>query len=252
MTSRSPDQGVAPEFDLSITDRLLTTTRSVRLRLDLDRRVTRAVIDESLRVALQAATGGNNQRWRWVVVTDQEKRRAIGEVYKRSFGEILARGTAGSEAESNADLESKWSADLLAKKRMMPSVQFLIDHMGEVPVLIVPSVIGRNDGDEAERPGFPPTVTWVSSQFGSVYPAIWNLQLALRTRVLGSCITCAHLEHEREVAELLGIPYDQVMQVCLLPVAYHTGETFRPAARRDQSEVVFYDTFDHASLEHDW
>lgn len=237
---------MADGFDLAMTDRLLTTTRSVRRRLDLERPVEQEVIDECLGVALQAATGGDLQRWRWVVVRDAEKRRRFGEIYRRAFLEMLeaaADGQDQAEPAPSADgepLHEKFNEDLAGMERLMRSVNVLIEHMGEVPAIVIPCVVGRVDGEV--------TRSWISSQFGSVYPAVWNLQLALRSRGLGSCITAAHLEYEEEVAQLLSIPFDEVLQVCALPVAYHTGETFGRARRRPQREVVFVDTFDAASM----
>jgi nitroreductase len=241
-------------FDLAMTDRLLTTTRSVRLRLDLGREVGREVLDTCLGVALQAATGGNLQRWRWVVVRDAGKRAAIGHYYAKAFRAMLQPATAAEAVSGVADsgaervasrdgaiaMHEKFNEDIGREQRLMTSVEFLIEHLKDVPVIIVPCVIGRVDP--------PATASWISSQFGSVYPAIWNLQLALRSRGLGSCITAAHLEYEREVAELLSIPYETVMQICALPVAWYTGTSFRPAARRPLSEVVFEDIFDPASM----
>lgn len=232
-------------LDLDTVDRLLTTTRSVRKRLDLGRPVDLDVVRDCLRIALQAATGGNVQRWRWVVVTDPDKRRRIGELYATAFREILAAGAppdpGAPAAQGEAEYHRRFADDFAARERLASSVQHLIDHMGEVPVHVVPCVVGRI------APGDTPH--WISAQFGSVYPAVWNLQLALRSRGLGSCITGAHLAYEREVAEILEIPYDQVMQICLLPVAYFTGETFRPARRRPLEEVVFVDRFDAGSLD---
>ena len=232
-------------FDLAMTDRLLTTTRSVRRRLDLSRDVDREVLDECMKVALQAATGGNLQRWRWVIVRDSAKRAAIGHFYAKAFGAMLQQAASRSEASAAADdgvviHHQKFNEDIGTQARLMKSVDFLIEHMKDVPVIIVPCVIGRVDP--------PVTASWISSQFGSVYPAIWNLQLALRSRGLGSCITAAHLEYEREVAQLLSIPYETVMQVCALPVAWYTGSSFRRAARRPMSEIVFEDVFDPASM----
>jgi nitroreductase len=234
--------GMNTDFDLSITDRLLTTTRSVRRRLDLARPVEDAVLDECFSIALQAATGGDLQRWRWVIVRDGEKRRRFGEIYRRAFLEMLTAAEAvPAETEKQDEvLHEKFNEDLAAKEKLMASVNFLIEHMGEVPAIVVPCVIGRVDGEV--------TRSWVSSQFGSVYPAVWNLQLALRSRGLGSCITAAHLEYEEDVAELLSIPFEAVMQVCALPVAYYAGTTFGRARRRPQHEVVFTDTFDPASM----
>ena len=241
-------------FDLAMTDRLLTTTRSVRRRLDLGREVGREVLDTCLGIALQAATGGNLQRWRWVVVRDARKRAAIGHYYAKAFRAMLRPPASAGAAPGIADdgaasdgvgdgavvYHEKFNEDLGKEQRLMTSVDFLIEHMKDVPVIIVPCVIGRVDP--------PATASWISSQFGSIYPAIWNLQLALRSRGLGSCITAAHLEYEREVAELLSIPCETVMQVCALPVAWYTGTSFRPAARRPMSEVVFEDVFDAASM----
>ena len=238
---------MAAEFDLAVTDRLLTTTRSVRRRLDLTRPVNPALVYNCLRIALQAATGGNVQRWRWVVVADAAKRRTIGDIYARAFREILALGQTGDEAPAPADVPTeaeyhrKFTADLGAQQRLTASVEFLIEHMRDVPIQVIPCAVGRI------RPG--DTSHWVSAQYGSVYPAVWNLQLALRSRGLGSCITGAHLAYEEEVAELLNIPFDEVMQVCLLPIAHYTGGTFKPARRRPLEQVVFVDAFDPASLE---
>jgi nitroreductase len=228
-----------PEFDLDTTDRLLTTTRSVRKRLDLERPVELDVVRECLGLALQAATGGDNQRWRWIIVADEAKRERIGEIYAECFRELMAGAGDGDGAEEEpADLQEKFSEDLAAQERLWASVDHLIENMRRVPVLVVPCVLGRLEGSPS----------WVSSQYGSVYPAVWNFLLALRSRGLASCITCAHLEREQEVAEVLGIPYEEVLQVCLLPVAHHTGTTFGRAARRPMDEVVFVDEFDATTV----
>ena len=234
-------------FDLATVDHLLTTTRSVPRRLDLTRPVEPEVLDECMSIALQAATGGDLQRWRWVLIRDAEKRRRFGEIYSRAFREMLASADPEAAPEAavaepqDEKLHEKFNEDLAAMEKLMASVNFLIDHMGEVPVIVIPCVIGRVDGDV--------TRSWVASQFGSVFPAVWNLQLALRSRGLGSCITAAHLEYEEEVADLLSIPYDTVLQVGALPVAHYTGTTFGKAKRRPQREVVFTDTFDASSME---
>lgn len=229
-------------FDLAMTDQLLTTTKSVRLRLDLAREVEQSVLHESLSIALQAATGAAVERWRWVIVRDPEKRRRFGEIYLRATMEMIESAPEASDAAEgtldklNSDLSTQMSP---AMQRLMTSGGHLVEHMADVPVIVIACVVGRPEGSPS----------WTASQYGSVFPAVWNLQLALRSRGLGSCITASHLEYEREVAELLSIPYDEVMQVCALPVAYYTGDTFKRAPRRPMSEVVFEDTFDAASLE---
>jgi nitroreductase len=227
---------MTPEFDLASTDRLLTTTRSVRKRLDFDRPVAVEVVMECMTIALQAATGGNAQRWRWVIVVDEGKRGAISALYARSFREILdVRDDVSLDTRSETDYHHSFAHRMDAENRLQSSVMYLIENMHRAPVLVLACVVGRATPED--------TPHWVSAQFGSVYPAVWNLQLALRSRGLGSCLTGAHLTYEREVATLLAIPFEEVMQVCLLPVAYYTGDTFRPAKRRPVNEVVGVDAF---------
>jgi nitroreductase len=107
--------------------------------------------------------------------------------------------------------------------RVLESAHFLLQHLGEVPVLIVPCI--REVGGAA---GWAP----------SIYPAVWNLILALRSRGLGSVITTAHLHHREEASELLGIP-EGYAQACLLPVAYYTGTDFKPADREPVENISF-------------
>jgi nitroreductase len=237
---------MSSEFDMATVDRLLTTTRSVRKRLDLERPVERDVIEECLRIGLQAATGSNAQRYRWIVVSDAEKRRALGELYERAFRQVLevAAGTAKDTAaihsgEGNKDSKNL-SEQMVAQQKLMDSVMYLLDHIGEVPIHIVGCLVGRFQIDAAPA--------WVSSAYGSIFPAVWNLCLALRSRGLGTCLTTAHLGFEKEAAEILNIPYDRLTQVCLLPVAYYTGEGFRPGKRRPMDEVVFWEEFDPDTL----
>jgi nitroreductase len=235
---------VSSGLDLDTVDRLLTTTRSVRKRLDVTRPVGRDVIEECLRIALQAPNGSDMQRWRWIVVTDPGKRRALGDMYVRAF-EGYFKMAAGQEAGAihsgaGSDAARKLGEGLVKQQRLMDSVRHLMDHIHEVPVHVVPCVVGRIQMDAS--------AAWISSHFGSVYPASWNFALALRSRGLGTCVTTAHLGEEEAAAEILGIPYERMTQVGLLPVAYYTGETFKTAKRRPMDEVVHWETFDAASL----
>ncbi|HZB30320.1 MAG TPA: nitroreductase family protein [Streptosporangiaceae bacterium] len=207
-------------FDITVTDHLLSTTRAVRKRLDLDRPVEREVLTECLRLAIQAPTGGNRQGWHWVVVTDVGKRAGLAELY-RSGGEAYFRAMA-----RHADTVTEQQA------RVMESARHLLDVIDRVPVLVIPCIEGRIS-DVTMAPGF----------FGSIHPAIWSFQLALRSRGLGSAWTTFHLAHERAAAELLGIPYDEVTQAALLPVAYTIGTDFRPAARRPIEEITHWDSW---------
>jgi nitroreductase len=207
-------------FDLYHTDRLLTTTRAVRKRLDLNRPVEPSVVLDCLRIATQAPSGGNSQRWRWLIVTDPDKKRRIADHYAKSFAAYIEPKKALLGPDDHASV------------RMTDSASYLADHMAEVPALVIPCVLDpvpAADTGEAQA-GF----------WGGILPAVWSFQLALRSRGLGSAWTTLHLNFEREVGEILGIP-DTVTQVALLPVAYYTGDDFKPAPRRAIEEIAYWD-----------
>ncbi len=208
-------------LDVSVCDELLSTTRAVRKRLDLSRDVPREVINECLELAVQAPTGSNSQGWRWIVVQDAEKRRALADLYKR-------------DAEPYLRSAEEQSQDGTQTSRVFSSALYLMEHLHEVPVHVIPCLQGR------PREGTP--VTALGGFYASIYPAVWSFQLALRSRGLGSCLTTLHLNHEKEAAELLGIP-DDVIQVALLPVAYTLGTDFKPAARPPVANITHWDTW---------
>jgi nitroreductase len=211
--------------DTSITDHLLTTTRSVRLKLDLDRPVEDSVITECLRIAVQAPTPGNAQSWRWLVVRDQERRTALGALFRRAGQAYLRAVVERMGGEGEAGLGA----------RALRSGRHLIDVIERVPVLVVPCLLGR-----------PPAGNSAQSVFyGGIFPAVWNFQLALRSRGLGSTLTSYHLEHEAEAARILGVP-PEVTQVGLLPVAHTTVADFRPAPRTPVEEIAYRDTWGEA------
>ncbi|MEU8250802.1 nitroreductase family protein [Nonomuraea sp. NPDC048916] len=206
-------------------DELLTTTRSVRKRLDLDRPVPMELVRECLEIALQAPSGGNRQGWHWIVVTDPGLRARIGDYYRRSF-QAYSRsgGSAGSLFQDDP-------ARAEVQRRVSESAAYLGDHMGEVPVLVIPCIqVGAGGLPEGNQAGL----------WGSLLPAAWSYMLAARARGLGTAWTTLHLAYEGEVAELLGIP-DDVRQGALVPTAYYTGDTFRPAPRAPLDEVLHLD-----------
>ena len=210
-------------FDLSQTDKLLTTTRSVRKRLDLSRPVPREVVLEALDVALQAPSGGNSQPWRWLIVDDAETKKRLGELYARSHDPYMAGNREMAEAAGRLEAMSK----------IMDSSQYLSDHMGEVPVMVIPCLLGRPEGmSQGDTAGF----------YGSILPAAWSLMLALRSRGLGSAWTTLHLAFEQESREILGMP-DTVTQTALIPVAYYTGEDFKPAPRQPAEKVTYFNAW---------
>jgi nitroreductase len=206
-------------FDISVTDRLLSTTRAVRRRLDLDRPVSAEVILECLRLAVQAPTASNSQTWRWVVVTDPAKRAELARIYTEGGRDYLA-----SAAASALDPQTR---------RVYESALFLTDILERVPVHVIPCIEGRVDGAPQIR---------AASFYGSILPAAWSFMLALRSRGLGSVWTTLHLWKEKEAAALLGIP-DDITQVALLPVAYTTGGDFRPAKRPPVEGITYWDSW---------
>jgi nitroreductase len=186
-------------------DELLTTTRSVRKRLDLTRPVPLDLVRECLQVATQAPSGGNRQQWHWIVITDPAVRAQVGEYYRQSTEQYL-----GNQPPSDD-----------ASRRMWESSAHLARHMGEVPVLVLGCIQAEPpwsvDGNQA-------------GLWGSLLPAAWSYMLACRARGLGTAWTTLHLRYEKEIAGLLGLPED-IRQGVLIPTAYYTGETFRPAPR---------------------
>jgi nitroreductase len=201
--------------DLASTDHLLTTTRSVRKRVDLNRPVEPEVIERCIEIAFQAPTGSNMQGWHFVVVTDARKRAHIGDLYRKAF-EVYAN--APEEVRPRIRENDPRFAQ---QERVIASATYLARRMHEVPVMVIPCVEGRveNSGPLAQ-----------ASLYGSIIPAAWSLMLALRSRGLGSSWTTLHIMFEREAAQVLGIP-DSVTQAALLPVAYFKGEDFKPAER---------------------
>ena len=214
-------------MDLATVDKLLTTTRVGRKRLDLQRPVEPEIIEECLEIAIQAPTGGNSQGWHFLVVTDAEKRAKIGELYRESFY-IYARSQAEQAlSQGRGKLYEEQQA------RVVKSAVYLANHMGEVPLMVIPCINGR-----VETLG----VAAQAGLYGSILPATWSLMLALRARGLGAAWTTLHLRYEKEVAALLDIP-ENVTQAALLPVAYFTGEDFKPAKRIPAREVTSWNSW---------
>lgn len=212
-------------MDLATVRHLLTTTRTVRRRLDLTKPVEPEVIQECLEIAIQAPNGGNQNRYHFVVVTDPAKRAAIGAIYKRVFyQEHEPQSGAGDPGSPVYQKRSESIQD---------SASYLADHLSEVPVHIIPCVESRFENAGTFRQ---------ATRYGSILPAAWSLMLALRSRGLGTAWTTLHLYHEKEVAALLGIP-DDITQTVLLPVAYYTGTDFRLGQRVAARARTYWDVW---------
>jgi nitroreductase len=207
-------------MDISSVDELLSTTRAVRRRLDLNRPVERDVILECLQLAMQAPTASNEQHWRWMVVTDAGKRAAIAQIYRELAGDYLVQAAANATDPQT--------------RRVYESAQALTGILADVPVHVIPCLERRFD----DAPLATAAAAW-----GSILPAAWSFLLALRSRGLGSVWTTLHLARERDVAELLGIP-ESVTQAALFPVAYTLGTDFKPAVRPPAETITSWNTWD--------
>jgi nitroreductase len=201
-------------------DELLSTTRAVRRRLDLTRPVEREVLEECLRLAQQAPTASYSQNWHFVVVDDAGRRAELADLWRRGAAAYLERRREAAE-QSGGQL-----------KRIVDAVVYLATHLHEVPVHVIPCVEGRTE----DAP-----VPLQAARWASIFPAAWSFMLAARSRGLGSVLTSFHLVHEREAADLLGIPFERVMQGALIPVAYTIGTEFKPGRRAPLETMVHWD-----------
>lgn len=213
-------------MDIQSVDHLLTTTRSVRKRLDFDRPVEREVVEKCLDLALQAPTGSNLQGWRFVIVSDAAKRKQIADLYRKAF-KVYANTPNPHQPTDQSDPRVQ------QRDKVVTSAVYLAENMWRAPLLVIPCYEGR-----VEDQG----VLAQASFYGSILPAAWSFMLALRSRGLGTAWTTLHLMHEKEAAAILNIP-DNVTQTCLLPVAYFQGEDFKPANRLPVQDVIAYDSW---------
>jgi nitroreductase len=202
-------------------DELLTTTRAVRKRLDLERPVGREVIEECIEIALQAPSGSNRQAWQWVPIDDPDTKLRVAELYREVFDSYEPRSGGYAEGDTRAE----------RRAAVTSSSVHLRDHLHEVPVLLVVYQEGRIEQlPLGSHPGF----------WGSVVPAVWSFMLALRARGLGSTWTTMTCRREKEMAEVLGLRHEDYTQVGLFPVAYTLGTDFKPAPRLDPSSVIHW------------
>ncbi|MET0757286.1 MAG: nitroreductase family protein [Mycobacterium sp.] len=212
-------------LNLSV-DEVLTTTRSVRKRLDLEKPVSHEVLLECLELAIQAPTGSNQQGWQWVFVEDADKKKALADIYRTNFnGYRQLPPPEYPEGDSRAE----------QRDSVVSSAEYLAEHMHEAPWLLVPCLEGRVD--DAPQLG--------ASYWGSLLPAAWSYMLALRSRGLGSAYTTLHLlgDGEKQAAEVLGIPFEKYSQGGLFPIAYTKGTDFRPAKRLPVEDIVHWDSW---------
>jgi nitroreductase len=200
-------------------DELLTTTRSVRKRLDLERPVARDLIERCIDIAVQAPNGSNQQYWRWVIVDDPTLRQRVANLYRAGMQQQI------DNPGYRRDVDYTTPEAL----RIGASVGHLAEHLHQVPALVIPVMDGKVEGLDAFAQ---------ASHWGSILPAVWNFLLALRAHGLGSSWTTVHLHKASEMAALLGIPHNSTTQVGLFPIAYTLGTDFKPAARKPAREII--------------
>ncbi|MEV6866257.1 nitroreductase family protein [Streptosporangium subroseum] len=206
-------------------DELLSTTRAVRKRLDFTRPVPRGLIEECVDLATQAPTGRNRQRWHFLVVTEESRRGAVADIFRRAVA------TGGGAPVNEHDLRRMY-AHPGSMERIADGFQHLYDNIHRVPAFVIPAVEGRTDRASV----LDQSMTW-----GSILPAVWSFMLAARARGLGTVWTTAQGPLERELAQVLGVPYDEIMLAAFIPLAFTIGTDFRPARRVPHEEVLHWD-----------
>jgi nitroreductase len=218
-------------LDLTV-DEVLTTTRAVRKRLDLERPVEIALIKECIEIALQAPTGGNTQGWHFVVVTDSDRRAALAEIYRKAWQ--VYKKSPGSVFDLFAKEAAGPRKDQFG--RVAESADYLVDNLERVPVHVIPCIHGRPEKITGKYAS-----VGLASVYGSVIPATWSFMLAARVRGLGTAWTTAHLMYEQEAAEILDIPYDEVTQVALIATAWSKGTDFKKSLRKPVDDILHID-----------
>jgi nitroreductase len=186
-------------------------------------------VSECLELALQAPTGSNAQDWHFVVVSDEARRKRIAALYRQAWDGYAAL------PQSAANVHADDAAMAATQERVMSSAEYLAMNLEKVPVFVIPCVQGRFEK--------LPLVVAQASKYGSILPAVWSFMLAARSRGLGTCWTTLHLMHEAEAAEILGIPFEEVTQVALIPLAYTLGTDFKPGPRKSMDGVVHWDSW---------
>lgn len=210
-------------------DEVLTTTRAVRKRLDFERPVEDDIIMECLDIALQSPTGSNSQNWLFLVVTDETKRMALAELYRQAWAIYQDMDGAAANIDTGGD-----AARAATQERVMGSAGYMAENFHRAPAMLIPCLPAKLDGG--------PNIM-ASSLLGSILPATWSFMLAARERGLGTSWTTLHLMFEEQAAEILDIPFAEVSQCALIPIAYTKGTDFKPAPREPASTVTYWNTW---------
>ncbi|HET6590187.1 MAG TPA: nitroreductase family protein [Candidatus Nitrosocosmicus sp.] len=212
-------------------EELLTTTRAVRKRLDLEKPVEIKLVKKCIEIAQQAPTASNRQNWHFLVVTDQSIKNSLSDLFRKGWQSYINSPTSVAKTTSSDDPKKSET-----QRKIYESAEYLVENLKKVPVFVIPCIEGRTDGSNI-------SVVVQSAIWGSIAPAVWNFMLAARLYGLGTTWTSFHLLFEKEAAELLKIPYEKVMQVALLPLAYYKGDSFKPAPRESVEKIIHIDSW---------
>lgn len=216
-------------------DEVLTTTRSVRRKLDFDRPVERDVIAECLTLAQQATMGSNQEDWRFVAVTAAEQKARIAELYRDVWTQTVEAPLRERRPDTVARLDPgvrSSSREQARQERILASVKYLVDNLERVPVLVFAC--------SAKPVPAAPLGDRASGYYGSIIPITWSFQLALRSRGLGSVLATAIAFHADRVAEILELP-DGTHPIAMLPVAYTKTLDFKRAPRLPVDRILRWD-----------
>ena len=208
-------------------DELLATTRTVRKRLDFDRPVPRELLEECIELAIQAPSGSNTQRWHFMLVDDPDLKAKLADIYRQQFAIYDA-----TDGPTYADNDPRQEA----RGRVRSSARYLADNFHRAPAILIPCQDGRPDTMGGSQIA-------LASYFGSILPAVWSFMLAARARGLGTAWTTMHLAREQEAAQLLGIPFERVSQVAMIPVAFTIGTDFQRSSRLGAKDVIHSNTW---------
>ncbi|HCJ86201.1 MAG TPA: nitroreductase, partial [Acidimicrobiaceae bacterium] len=162
----------------------------------------------------------------FVISNDRDQCREVGLIYQEVWMGMVTEDYLKSSATQQGDTD-----DQKSWLNMMGSARHLAEVFPEVPAIFVPCITGRLDGANAVTQAL---------KWGSVIQAAWSFMLAARNRGIGTCWTTVHLQREQDVAEVLGIPFEDVQQVALSPVAYTQGTEFRPGRRKPDSSFIHF------------
>ncbi|MCZ6656139.1 MAG: nitroreductase family protein [Gammaproteobacteria bacterium] len=206
---------MAELLDLASVDAVLSTARSVRRKLDFDRAVEPETIFECVNIATQAPTGLGGESWRFLVVTEPDRKRQLADLYRAVLTDLARQ--RGIEVKATQ--------------------QALVDRLHEIPAMIFVCTT-------ADKPGAE--IAGQVAYYGSILPAAWSLMLALRARNLGATWTTLLASRQQEVAAILGMP-DGVVQTVMLPVAYTKGAKLRKADRLDATHVTYWETWGNSN-----